>query len=254
MAKKSKHNPVETKEEHIELNSTNNNSSSNTTHMPAVEPSAWQWLNMCHGVTQYCTKENAILAGAGIFILGVLAGVATVIALFAFPKCKEYTFKSMIDSGVKVSGNPMLYKYDSITLEAPATKEENYKKEFTIAPDTWWENPCELNVKKDGLSKQCDMSGYQLEQIAFTCTWELKETNYDDDDTSTSHVSEEWIEAARAYADTTRETIHAVHDFTNQSARAMYSFFNTGSVSQAMNLYNVPQEQEVGLMGVSLYQ
>lgn len=100
----------------------------------------------------YCTKQNAIYAGVGITALGIVGGGIACLVLYGFPECKTYTFKSMITDPVKFSGKPTLSEYDSLNFEAPATKEENYKEKFTINPDSWFENECDLNVKKEGLS------------------------------------------------------------------------------------------------------
>lgn len=192
----------------IELANGNQNSSRTATNSGETQPSAWNTLNMYHGVTQYCTKENAILLGGGIVAAGAVAGIITVLVLYAFPDCKEYTFESGTYDEIKFPGKPVLGEYGTITLYAPATKEENYKKEFTINPGSWLPTECNLYVKKEGMTKKCDHSGYTLEEPLFSCTYKLtKDSDRDDDNTAYQQQD----------------------SYVGSVARSIYSLFGSGS-------------------------
>ena len=189
----------------IELDLGANDSTRLESNHSSSETSAFNLLNLCHGAyeniaacgNQYFTKENAILAAGGICALGAIAGLITVIVLYAVPDCKkELTFEVRTDDEVKFPGKPVLYKYDSRDFHAPATKEEEYDEAFTINPASLWPNDCKLNVNVGRLTKKCDISGYELNQQAFTCNWRLEKTGSDND--SSSKQQDSFVASANA--------------------------------------------------------
>ena len=196
------------------------------------ETSAWNWLNMCNGIfenitactNQYVTKENIVLLGAGTLAAGVVAGVITVIVLYAVPDCKkELTFEVRTNDEIKFDGKYPLYKYDYINFNAPATKEEQYDKKFTINPGSLWPNNCELNINVNDLTKSCETYGYKLNHQAFTCKWYLETTGSDDD--TSSRKQDSFIESA---------------------ANSFYSLFSDSSkTSQGEGIENLSNDQLV---------
>ena len=222
-----KKNPI-SNTEHIQLTDRpahgNRDIESNNPNSPS---SAWNLLNMCHGVfenisactNQYVTRDNAILLGTGLCVAGTIAGVITVIVLYAVPDCKkELTFEVRTNDEVKFDGKPPLYKYDYINFNAPATKEEQYDKKFTINPGSLWPNDCELHIKVNDLTKSCETY-----HQAFTCKWYLETTGSDDDTSSRKQDS-----------------------FVESAANSFYSlFFNSDKTAQGEAVENLSNDQLV---------